>query len=397
MMSPAILASRGKPGRRGACHGTARRPGRPADRRTRARGRAGRARPAGIAGRPLAARRAAGHRVLPGRAPAARGVRRPGYRARRRAGPGRRHPLPAPARFEAAMRRAGVCTGSTVVAYDEADGTVAARAWWLLRYFGHRDCRVLDGGFRAWVASGGPVATGDGAAPGGGNFTARPGQMPVLDAGAAASLARRGALLDARAGERYRGEREPVDPVAGHIPGALSAPTTANAGPGRPVPARGRAARQVRRPGCAGQRRAGGRLLRLRRHRRPRGAGTRTGGHPRFAVRRLLVQLGGRPGPPGGHRAGAGLAVLPHGSGRYGTIRCAAPSKCVRVGLGQPGRPAPTPERRVRGHSSGPGPAPRPRGRPRAASRPRGSAQRGLWRTKAGTRPGVSRSGRESR
>jgi thiosulfate/3-mercaptopyruvate sulfurtransferase len=153
-------------------------------------------------------------------------------------GPAGRHPLPAPGRFEAAMRRAGVRTGSTVVAYDEADGTVAARAWWLLRYFGHRDCRVLDGGFRAWVAAGGPVATGDGAAPGGGNFTARPGQMPVLDAAAAASLARRGALLDARAGERYRGEREPVDPVAGHIPGALSVPTTANAGPdGRFLPA----------------------------------------------------------------------------------------------------------------------------------------------------------------
>ena len=159
-------------------------------------------------------------------------------------GPAGRHPLPPARRFEAAMRRAGVCTGSTVVVYDEAAGTVAARAWWLLRYFGHRDCRVLDGGFRAWAAAGGQVATGEGAAPGGGNFTATPGQMPVLDADAAASLARRGALLDARARERYRGEREPVDPVAGHIPGALSAPTTANVGPdGRFLAAAGLRAR----------------------------------------------------------------------------------------------------------------------------------------------------------
>ena len=159
-------------------------------------------------------------------------------------GPAGRHPLPPAGRFEAAMRRAGVSSGGTVVVYDEADATVAARAWWLLRYFGHGDCRVLDGGFRAWAAAGGQVTTGDSPAPSGGNFIAKHGQMPVLDAGAAASVARRGALLDARSRERYRGEREPVDPVAGHIPGALSAPTTANVGPdGRFLPAAGLRAR----------------------------------------------------------------------------------------------------------------------------------------------------------
>jgi len=159
-------------------------------------------------------------------------------------GPAGRHPLPPAGRFQEAMRRAGVSTGSTVVAYDDADATTAARAWWLLRYFGHRDCRVLDGGFRAWRAAGGQVATGDCVAPGGGDFTARPGHMPVLDADAAASLARRGHLLDARARERYRGEREPIDPVAGHIPGAVSAPTTANIGAdGRFLPAAGLRAR----------------------------------------------------------------------------------------------------------------------------------------------------------
>src|SRR6516165_11464623 len=159
-------------------------------------------------------------------------------------GPAGRHPLPSAGRFEAAMRRAGVRDGGAVVVYDEADATVAARAWWLLRYFGHGDCRVLDGGFRAWTAAGGQVARRDGAAPVPGEFTARPGHMPVLDADSAAGLARRGALLDARARERYRGETEPVDPVAGHIPGAISAPTMGNvAANGRFLPAAGLRAR----------------------------------------------------------------------------------------------------------------------------------------------------------
>jgi thiosulfate/3-mercaptopyruvate sulfurtransferase len=141
-----------------------------------------------------------------------------------------RHPLPAAADFQAAMRRAGVSPGRPVVVYDDADATAAARAWWALRYFGHRDVRVLDGGYRAWTAAGQPV---DAAVPepAAGTFTAVPGGMPLLDAAAAARLARSGVLLDARAGERYRGEQEPADPVAGHIPGAVSAPTAANVGP----------------------------------------------------------------------------------------------------------------------------------------------------------------------
>jgi thiosulfate/3-mercaptopyruvate sulfurtransferase len=159
-------------------------------------------------------------------------------------GPAGRHPLPEPETFQAAMRRAGVSDGHPVVVYDEADATVAARAWWLLRYFGHGACRVLDGGFRAWTRAGGQTLTGDGPAPAPGSFTARPGRMPVLDADGAASLARRGALLDARARERYRGESEPIDPVAGHIPGAISAPTTGNVAPdGRLLPAAGLRAR----------------------------------------------------------------------------------------------------------------------------------------------------------
>ncbi len=142
-------------------------------------------------------------------------------------GEGGRHPLPAVADFEAAMRAAGVRAGQPVVAYDDADGTIAARLWWMLRYYGHRHVQVLDGGFRAWAEAGRPVTTDDGAAAPG-DFSATPGQMPVLDADGAAELARTGILVDARAPARYRGETEPIDRVAGHIPGALSAPTAAN-------------------------------------------------------------------------------------------------------------------------------------------------------------------------
>ena len=142
-------------------------------------------------------------------------------------GPGGRHPLPGAGAYQAAMRRAGVRDGRPVVLYDENDSLAASRAWWTLRYFGHEQVRVLDGGYRAWVAAGQPVSGGPGAiVPG--DFTARPGHMPLLGADGAAALARTGRLLDARAGERYRGEIEPIDPVAGHIPGAISAPTAGN-------------------------------------------------------------------------------------------------------------------------------------------------------------------------
>ncbi len=141
-------------------------------------------------------------------------------------GPAGRHPLPEAVDFQAAMRRAGVSEHRPVVVYDAGNSQAAARAWWNLRYFGHGDVRVLDGGFGAWVAAGGEVSTDEREAEPG-DFTARAGQLPVLDADGAAHLASTGILLDARAAERYRGEVEPVDPVAGHIPGAVSAPTAA--------------------------------------------------------------------------------------------------------------------------------------------------------------------------
>lgn len=141
-----------------------------------------------------------------------------------------RHPLPSPGAAVTALRRAGVRDGRPVVVYDDVEGSIAARAWWLLRYLGHTDVRLFDGGLRAWTAAGLPVGTGD-VVPPPGDLVGRPGAMPVLDADAAAALARHGVLLDARAGERYRGEAEPLDPVAGHVPGARSLPTRDHAGP----------------------------------------------------------------------------------------------------------------------------------------------------------------------
>lgn len=139
-----------------------------------------------------------------------------------------RHPLPSASAFQEAARRWGVSAGSRVVVYDSVGGTSAARAWWLLRYFGVPDVRILDGGLAAWAATGHALEPGD-VTPEPGDVVVRPGGMPVLGTDEAAALADgEGVLLDARAAERYRGEVEPVDPQAGHIPGAASAPTTEN-------------------------------------------------------------------------------------------------------------------------------------------------------------------------
>ena len=141
-------------------------------------------------------------------------------------GRGGRHPLPDPGALQVALRAAGVRSGHPVVVYDAGDGLGSARLWWTLRWAGHRNVSVLDGGLAAWVAAGQALEAGEVVATPG-DIVVTPGGMPVLDADGAAELARRGVLLDARTPVRYRGEQEPIDPVAGHIPGAVNLPASA--------------------------------------------------------------------------------------------------------------------------------------------------------------------------
>ena len=121
------------------------------------------------------------------------------------------------------MRAAGVSAARPVVVYDDWHSIAAARAWWLLRWAGHDDVRVLDGGWRAWWESGGDVETGE-IRPEPGDLVVEPGGRAVVDAEGAERIAATGVLLDARPANRYRGEDETIDPVAGHIPGARSLP-----------------------------------------------------------------------------------------------------------------------------------------------------------------------------
>lgn len=145
-------------------------------------------------------------------------------------GSGGRHPLPTAEQFSAAMRRVGVDAGRSVVVCDGDNSLAAGRLWWMLRDGGHRQVRVLDGGFAAWQGKGHQVEVGCGT-PGWpvGDFEAVPGHLPRVDAEQVAALGSAdGTVWDVRAPERYRGEVEPIDPVAGHIPGARNLPGAGN-------------------------------------------------------------------------------------------------------------------------------------------------------------------------
>jgi thiosulfate/3-mercaptopyruvate sulfurtransferase len=146
-------------------------------------------------------------------------------------GPGR-HPIPSPEKLAAVLGARGIGDEHVVVAYDDAGGSIAARLWWLFRHYGHDGaCAVLDGGIRAWTDAGEPLVTDTARRPPA-DWTPGDARDDTLD-GATLSVLMDGELLllDARAGERYRGETEPIDSRAGHIPGALSAPWSANLGP----------------------------------------------------------------------------------------------------------------------------------------------------------------------
>lgn len=135
-----------------------------------------------------------------------------------------RHPLPTRRAFALTLGRLGVTPGGAVVIYDRQGGVYAARAWWMLRWMGHRDVAVLDGGVAAWQAAGGAL---DDAVPVAAPTTPYPfdePDMPTIEAAPLGAALGRVRLLDARAPERFRGEVEPLDPVAGHIPGALNRP-----------------------------------------------------------------------------------------------------------------------------------------------------------------------------
>lgn len=141
-----------------------------------------------------------------------------------------RHPMPSQERLQRAVVRWGLRDDDEVVVTDGIGGMSAARAWWVLRDAGFERVRVLDGALDGWIAAGFPVESGDVPAPGNGTFVPRPGQLPGVGLDEVRAVPRVGVLLDARAGERYRGEQEPIDPRAGHIPGAVSAPTGDNLG-----------------------------------------------------------------------------------------------------------------------------------------------------------------------
>lgn len=141
-----------------------------------------------------------------------------------------RHPLPDPETLATRLASAGVSSTTQVIAYDDSSGEFAARLWWLLRWLGHEQVAVLDGGWRQWCAEGRRVSRGSPQTVKPGNLRAQPDDGLWLSSAAVAERLRRSGLrlLDARAPSRFRGDEEPIDPVAGHVPGAVNVPYAGN-------------------------------------------------------------------------------------------------------------------------------------------------------------------------
>ena len=135
-----------------------------------------------------------------------------------------RHPLPTREAFAATLGHLGITPASSVVVYDRQGSMYAARAWWMLLWLGHRDVAVLDGGLAAWVAAGNAVSRDVPAPPDGPGYPSSAALVGSIGADALQAALGRVRLIDARAAERFRGDVEPLDPVAGHIPGALNRP-----------------------------------------------------------------------------------------------------------------------------------------------------------------------------
>ncbi len=141
-------------------------------------------------------------------------------------GAGGRHPLPDPNRLQSRFRAWGVNDDTQLVAYDDAGGAFAARAWWCARWLGHEAVAVLDGGLDAWVGD----LSSDQPVPAPGNFSIRPSLTRTVDANTLLALLGDRTLVDARSRARFDGLEEPIDPVAGHIPGAVCLPFQENLG-----------------------------------------------------------------------------------------------------------------------------------------------------------------------
>jgi thiosulfate/3-mercaptopyruvate sulfurtransferase len=146
---------------------------------------------------------------------------------------GGRHPLPSREAFAAWLRSMGVSNDSQVVVYDRQGANYCGRLWWMLKWCGHEAVAVLDGGLSAWQQAGGALRSGADPAPLAGDFSLRPSLARLTDkVGVAQALGHSSqTIIDARAGPRFRGEVEPLDPVPGHIPGALNRPFQGNLGP----------------------------------------------------------------------------------------------------------------------------------------------------------------------